>query len=292
MHERHEQWVTAHLRIVKADCPVVVIHTDEGQIGIGEACAYGVPGLIQEWVNWYSRSLLGKDPASLSIVPHTDGRTWAHDCAVAGIDRACWGSAWANCRQTSQPVTRRQTARKGAALRFQRLPLRLAHSPEQLIDEAVGYIEQGFTAMKFRIRTQWSWDGVTVDRFLGLVRELTQTVNGRMELMLDGNQRLTEDQALTIAKELNRLGFTWFEEPIPQADVDGYARLNAAVEMPITGGEQYTTLEQFRPYLEKRGYGIVQPDAGICGISELMKIAEVARMATASTPAPTVGTMA
>jgi L-alanine-DL-glutamate epimerase-like enolase superfamily enzyme len=94
--------------------------------------------------------------------------------------------------------------------------------------------------------------------------------------MLDGNQRLTEDQALQIAKELDRLGFTWFEEPIPQTDVDGYARLNAAVDMPITGGEQYTTLEQFRPYLEKRAYGIVQPDAGWCGITEAMRIAEMA----------------
>ena len=56
-----------------------------------------------------------------------------------------------------------------------------------------------------------------VDRFLGLVRELAQTVDGRMELMLDGNQRLTEDQALPIANELDRLGFTWFEEPIPQS---------------------------------------------------------------------------
>ena len=89
-----------------------------------------------------------------------------------------------------------------------------------------------------------------------------------MELMLDGNQRLTEDQALDIARELDRLGFTWFEEPIPQADIDGYARLNAAVDMPITGGEQFTTLEQFRPYLEKRAYDIVQPDVGWCGITE------------------------
>ncbi|NJN83516.1 MAG: mandelate racemase/muconate lactonizing enzyme family protein, partial [Caldilineaceae bacterium] len=68
----------------------------------------------------------------------------------------------------------------------------------------------------------------------------------------------------------------WFEEPIPQSDVDGYARLNAAVDLPITGGEQFTTLERFRPYLEKRAYDIVQPDAGICGISECMRIAEVA----------------
>ncbi len=52
--------------------------------------------------------------------------------------------------------------------------------------------------MKVRIGTHWAWDGVTVERFLGLMRELAQAVNGRMELMLDGNQRLTEDQALTI----------------------------------------------------------------------------------------------
>ncbi len=130
--------------------------------------------------------------------------------------------------------------------------------------------------MKFRIGTDWAWDGVTVDRFLGLVRELAQTVNGRMELMLDGNQRLTIDQALVVAKELDRLGFKWFEEPIPQTDIDGYARINASVDMPITGGEQFTTLEQFRPYLEKKAYSIVQPDAGICGISAVMQIAEVA----------------
>ena len=46
--------------------------------------------------------------------------------------------------------------------------------------------------------------------------------------------------------------------------------------MPITGGEQYTTLERFRPYLERRAYGVVQPDAGTCGITELLRIAEMA----------------
>jgi L-alanine-DL-glutamate epimerase-like enolase superfamily enzyme len=148
--------------------------------------------------------------------------------------------------------------------------------PEQLIDEALEYVAAGYTAMKFRIGTDWGWDGVTVDRFLGLVRELAQAVDGRMELMLDGNQRLTFDQAMAIATELDRLRFAWFEEPIPQADVDGYARIAAAVDLPISGGEQFTTTEQFRPYLQKKAYDIVQPDAGICGISSLMRIAEVA----------------
>jgi L-alanine-DL-glutamate epimerase-like enolase superfamily enzyme len=146
-----------------------------------------------------------------------------------------------------------------------------------LIEETLGYLEDGYSACKVRIGTEWTWDGVTVERFLGLMRELAQAVQGRMELMVDGNQRLSEEQALPIAQELERLGFTWFEEPIPQRDIDGYARLNAAVDLPITGGEQFTTLEQFRPYLERKAYAIVQPDAGWCGITEAMKIARMAQ---------------
>jgi L-alanine-DL-glutamate epimerase-like enolase superfamily enzyme len=93
-----------------------------------------------------------------------------------------------------------------------------------------------------------------------------------MELMLEGNCRLTEEQALTIAREVDRLGFAWFEEPIPSDQVDGYARLCAAVNVPISGGEGLTTLEQFAPYLREKAYDIVQHDAGLCGITEAMRI--------------------
>ncbi len=276
MHEPERQWVTSRYRTVKADCPVVVIHTDEGLTGIGEACAYGVPRFIEEWVAWLALELVGQDPTNPAIVPHPNGRNHGHDCAVAGIDCALWdlkgqiaGKRVADLL-TAKPQDKVRLYASGGCQYDWRI------WPEQLIDEARQYIDQGFTAMKFRIGTEWSWDGVTVDSFLGLVRELHQSVAGRMELMLDGNQRLSEEDALTIAKELDRLGFAWFEEPIPQKDVDGYARLNAAVDMPITGGEQFTTLEQFRPYLEKRAYGIVQPDAGWAGITEVMRIAEMA----------------
>ncbi|MCC6168458.1 MAG: mandelate racemase/muconate lactonizing enzyme family protein [Caldilineaceae bacterium] len=275
LHELERQWITARYRTIKADCPVVVIHTDERLTGIGEACAYGVPRRIAEWVDWLAPEIVGKDPRN-PAAPHPNGRSAAYDCAVAGIDCALWDlkgqieGKRASELLTDRPLDRvRLYASSGCRYDWH-------DRPEQLIDEALDYIAQGFTAFKFRIGTEWSWDGVTVDRFLGLVRELAQAVDGRMELMLDGNQRLSEDQALTIAHELDRLGFAWFEEPIPQTDVDGYARLNAAVGLPITGGEQYTTLEQFRPYLEKRAYSIVQPDAGWCGISEAMRIAEVA----------------
>src|SRR4029453_14742286 len=89
-HELERQWVTARLRIIKADCGIVVIHTDEGVTGIGEACAYGGPAMMREWVQWLSPTLIGRDPSDPRIVPSPHNRTWSHDCAVAGIDSALW----------------------------------------------------------------------------------------------------------------------------------------------------------------------------------------------------------
>ena len=275
-HELERQWLTSRYRTIKADCAIVVIHTDEGVQGIGEASAYGWPLLIRDWVDWLAPEMVGKEPQDPSIVPHPNGRSRSHDAAVAGIDCALWDLKGKIAGKrvsellTEKPLERvRLYASSGCRYDWR-------DNPEQLIEEALEYIDMGYTAMKFRIGTEWSWDDVTVERFLGLVRELAQAVDGRMELMLDGNCRLTEGQAMQIAKELDRLDFAWFEEPIPHAQMDGYARLCAAVDMPITGGESLTTLEQVRPYLDKKAYDIVQQDAGVCGITELMRIAETA----------------
>jgi L-alanine-DL-glutamate epimerase-like enolase superfamily enzyme len=276
MHEPENQWITAVYRTVKADCAIVVITTDEGLTGIGEASAYGWPRKIQKWVDWLKPMLIGKDPVDRLLAPSPNGKDRAYDCAIAGIDCALWdirgqieGKSIAQLLRPDADNQVRIYASSGCRYDWD-------VRPEQLIDEVNGYIADGLTACKVRIGTEWSWSGVNVDRFLGLMRDLVSETAGKIELILDGNQRLTESQALEIAKDLDRLGFVWFEEPIPQQDVDGYARLNAAVDMPITGGEQYTTVEQFRPYLEKKAYGIVQPDAGTSGITETMRIAEMA----------------
>jgi len=195
---------------------------------------------------------------------------------VAGIDCALWdlrakiAGQGVSAMLAQRPLDRVRLYASGGCQYDWR------DEPRQLIEEAIGYADQGFTAMKFRLGTEWSWDGVTVDRLLGLVRELAQEVGDRLELMLDGNCRLAEEQALAIGRELDRLGFAWFEEPIPSDQIDGYARLCAALETPVSGGESLTTLEQFRPYLERGAYDIVQPDAGLCGISEAMRIAQAA----------------
>lgn len=277
-HELERQWVTARYRTIKADCALVVIHTDEGATGIGEASAYGWPLRIRDWVNWLAPEIVGRDPLdpALPFALHPNGSGRPYDAAVAGLDCALW--------DLKGKIAGRPTAKLLSPTAQSRVRLYASSgcrydwraNPRQLIEEALGYLAEGYTAYKFRIGTEWSWDGVTVDRFLGLVRELAQEVNGRMELMLDGNCRLTPEQSLAVAVELEQLGFAWFEEPMPRENIEGYTWLCAAVDLPITGGETFTTLEQFRPYLDKSAYDIVQPDAALCGLTEAMRIAQAA----------------
>ncbi|MDF1513309.1 MAG: mandelate racemase/muconate lactonizing enzyme family protein [Anaerolineae bacterium] len=278
MHEPERQWVTSRYRTVKADCAIVLIHTDDGIVGIGEASAYGGPLMIQEWVDWLAPDLVGRDPEDFLLVPHPNGRpgSRSHDAAVAGIDCALWDLRGKIAGKRVSELLRPQSLDRVRLYASSGCRYDWRDRPEQLIDEAMEYIEMGFTAMKFRLGTEWTWDGVTVDRFMGLVRELTHEVNGRMELMLDGNCRLTEEQAMAVALGLDELGFTWFEEPMPRDNIAGYARLCQAVDMAITGGESFSTLEEFRPYLEAHALDIVQPDAALCGITEAMRIAEAA----------------
>ncbi|MCC7261504.1 MAG: mandelate racemase/muconate lactonizing enzyme family protein [Candidatus Latescibacteria bacterium] len=275
-HEPERQWRTATFLVPKADAAVVVIDTDEGLRGIGEACAYGDPPRIRAEVERLAPGLLGRDPRETDLAPRPVGLNAPVDTAVAGIDAALWDLRGRLAKRPvaellalpgQQPLHRvRLYASGGVNYDWE-------NRPESVVDEAVGYAEAGFTAFKMRIGTHWEWAGVTVPRFIALLRQVTEAVGKRMELMLDGNQRLSEAQALQVAQALDEMGWTWFEEPIPQTDVEGYARLNAAVKLPVTGGEQYTTVEQFEPYLAARAYAIVQADGGWCGLTEGMRIA-------------------
>lgn len=276
LHEPHRQWITSRYRTIKADAAVIIVDTDEGIRGIGEACAYGVPTLIRDWIAWLAPSLIGTDPADPLTTPQPNGRTRAYDCAVAGLDCAMWDIRGKAAGKRVSELLADEPLDKVPVYASGGCRYDWRDRPEQLIDEVIGYADAGFPACKIRMGTEWTWDGVTPDRFLGLMRDLAAAVDGRITLLLDGNQRLTEEQAHTVAKGIEELGFGWFEEPVPMDDIDAYARLNAAVQMPITGGEQLTVLEQFRPRLERSAYAIVQPDAGCCGITEAMRIAAVA----------------
>lgn len=281
-HEPEHQWVTGSIRAVKADCAIVIIETDAGLRGIAEPSAYGIPPLIRERVAEIATDLIGCDPLDPDVTLQPAGGDRREDIPLAGIDCALWDL---RARIVGQPISELLASAGGLSTTPPLRRVRLYASggvsydweddPEQLVREARAHIAAGYTAFKMRVGTEWSRSGVDAARMIDLLRRVTEEVGGQMELMLDGNCRLTEADAHTIAGALDDLGWTWFEEPMPR-DPATYKRLNRAFSIPITGGEVFSRADQFAPYLEEGALAIVQPDVGVCGIGEWLRTVEYA----------------
>jgi L-alanine-DL-glutamate epimerase-like enolase superfamily enzyme len=267
--------------VVKADAAIVVVRTDDGTVGIGEATPYGAPLLIAREIDRLAPTIIGAIPSVVALPPPPERQPRAEDfphippieAALAGLDTALWDlRAQAEGRSVARmigpdPLPRLRVYASSGCTYDWRV------DPHALVDDVVSQQKAGFTACKIRIGTDWRWDGVTVDRFLGLLREVRAACGSGMELMLDGNMRLDFDTALTVGRELERLGFVWFEEPTP-LDVATYARLAAQLDIPVTGCEGLATFAQTRPFLDNHSVDIVQPDVAVAGFTEARKIAE------------------
>jgi L-alanine-DL-glutamate epimerase-like enolase superfamily enzyme len=278
MHSLDEQWKCADFNSVKADASIVQVIVDNGLVGVAEASPYGMPSVIADNVEKIKVELIGKDPLeALHMGLHPNGHSLSYDCAIGGIDAALWdikgkleGKRVADLlRPEGALESVRLYASGGCNYDWRR-------HPETLVAEVADYQKQGFTASKIRVGTKWSWDGVTPKRLIELLSEVRQAVGDDFELMLDGNCRLTEEEALEVGRGLDKLHFTWFEEPIDRENMQGYVRLNQALDLPVTGGESFSTLEQIYPYIVSGAYEIAQPDVGISGITEVWRIVQAA----------------
>jgi L-alanine-DL-glutamate epimerase-like enolase superfamily enzyme len=149
--------------------------------------------------------------------------------------------------------------------------------PEQIVDEALRWIDEGWTAHKLRMGTDWAHSGITASAFLELMAKVAEAVDGRMDLMVDAGSRCRSVQeALDVANGLAELGFLWLEEPLKR-EPELNAELTSQVDILITGGEGFVSPPQFAPYLQQGAYDVVQPDSSRTGLTGWMKVASLAQ---------------
>jgi D-galactarolactone cycloisomerase len=134
-------------------------------------------------------------------------------------------------------------------------------------------VAEGYTAIKASIGRG------DVDADLAGLAVIADAVAGRADLLVDAHGAYPADLALKVGRRLEALGVAWFEDPLPPEDVDGYARLAAALDLPVAGGETECTRWQFDARLRAGAFDVILPD--VCragGISEGRRIADVARL--------------
>jgi L-alanine-DL-glutamate epimerase-like enolase superfamily enzyme len=147
----------------------------------------------------------------------------------------------------------------------------LSYSEKELVAEAERFAGAGFTAMKMRLG---SLEPATD---IARVRAVRTAIGPKIKLMADANQGLTESQAIRLGRALEEFDLTWFEEPLPAWDLDGLARVAAALDTPIASGETEYTRYGFRRMLELRSADVLMPDLQrVGGVSEFMRVGHMA----------------
>lgn len=259
-------------RVVRGGGAYLEIRTDAGVTGIG-------PDAAPEVVAAAKPHLVGADPFATEHLAdllrhHAAGASYR---GRAGIDIALWDLVGKVC---GQPLARLWGGSRDRVPVYASL-IRLS-KPGERADQAARLREAGFQAVKVRIHHP------TLAEDVDTVARVRGAVGDEMAIMVDANQaqsgadwqpgvRWDYRRAAATARELERLGCYWLEEPLPRYAFADLTRLTAAVDLPIAGGENNPALHEFRTMLTERVYDILQPEAMVVGgPTEMRKIAALA----------------
>ncbi len=187
---------------------------------------------------------------------------------ISAIDGALWDALG---KAAGLPLYRLLGGAQDRVPAYHSGGLWLSRSIDELVAEAQGFVDQGFRAMKMRLGLPDPAEDIA------RVRAVRDAIGPGVKLMADANQGLTEAQAIRLGRRLEPFDLTWFEEPLPAWDLDGLARVAAALDTPIASGETEYTRYGFRRMLELRSADILMPDLQrVGGVSEFMRVGHMA----------------
>ncbi|MGC9970472.1 MAG: mandelate racemase/muconate lactonizing enzyme family protein [Bryobacteraceae bacterium] len=138
-------------------------------------------------------------------------------------------------------------------------------------------VEQGYSATKIKIAARHGFDSRPLEVDKELVREVRSAIGGKIDLMVDANSGYSVARAIQMGRYLESQNVFWFEEPVPFTDIEGTAKVAAALDIPIAGGEQDHTRYDFHKLIAAGALDIIQADVTKAGgLSECKKIAAMA----------------
>jgi L-alanine-DL-glutamate epimerase-like enolase superfamily enzyme len=241
----------------RLEATLVAVHTDEGLTGYASGDALPDAPLL-------GRLLTGIDPLRTETVREIcetvdfhGGRPWTAEVAVWDLVGKALG----------QPLWRLLGGRSERLVAYassgERLPA------DERARRAAELAGRGIRAVKIRFDTTAWREGIEV------LEEVRRAVGASLEIMVDSNQgwRMAGDltgrwdvaTATACARELERLGVYWLEEPLSTDDVDGYALLRRRTSLRIAAGEMVRTAAAARDLVVRGGIDVLQADVVLAG---------------------------
>lgn len=130
----------------------------------------------------------------------------------------------------------------------------LNYAADEVQEICARAVAQGFPAVKIKVGYP------TVKQDIVRVECVRKAVGDDIDIMVDANQSLSTAEAITRGRAFEELGCLWWEEPLPADDIDGYAALVHALDIPVATGENLYSVRDFARFLKRDAADIVQPD--------------------------------
>ena len=250
----------------------VEVSTDDGVTGLAPATAGELNRVLVEDV--LRPKIVGEDPFNAERIWEKmywytlqSGRRGAPLIAMSAIDIALWDVMG---KSLNKPVHRLLGGHRDTVASYGS-GVDLNYSGEELIKEMTDYVAQGFGAVKMKVGRR------SAEQDLERVKAVREAIGPKVDLCVDANNGWSLNNAIRMAKKLEKFDVYWLEEPILADEIDGLAKLASETTIPIAVGENHYTKWEFKDLMEHRAVEIVQADIGKCGgVTEYMKIAAMA----------------
>jgi D-galactarolactone cycloisomerase len=256
---------------------IVEIMDSSGSVGWGEC--YGPSAVTQSAINtFYAPLILGMDPSQNETL-------WQHMWrasldfarkgimmgAISGIDMALMDlKGKLSGLSVSELMGGRQRNKVpcyATGMYFKNLEEN--EQLKQIVDEAKGYVEQGYKSLKIKVGKNMNFD----ERLVHLMRETFPSIR----LMADSNHAYDLKEATRMGRVLEKLDYYWFEEPLSPNHMHQFRQLSDRLDIALATGEAEQTRWGYQDLLSLGGVQFAQPDLAYCGgPSEALKIRAIA----------------
>jgi mandelate racemase len=243
--------------------PLVLIdvETDQGVTGHAYIFAYARMTLkpLVHLVEEIGRELTGRPVAPYDLMAAMDAKFrllgWQGlvGMAVSGLDMAYWDAL-------GQIAGRPVAELLGGSAR----PIK-AYDSYGVVDPTADEkalrrsLDQGFRGIKIKVG---DGDAANDERMVKGVRAL---IGPDIALMIDFNQSLDPAEAAHRIARLEPYDLHWIEEPVPQENLSGHAKVRETSPTPIQAGENWWFPRGFAEAIEAGASDFIMPDLMKCG---------------------------
>ncbi len=258
------------------------VWTDDGRSGIGEVSpmqgGFASLGVLQREIE---SEVKGQSPFEHAMIydrlEHKLIKLGPHgnlSGALAGLDIALWDLKG---QALGLPVHRLLGGSWTTSFPYYSS---IGRNGERSVDDVVRIVEERMQLQPAAIKIRFDSDRDQIDRDvegdIEKAKAVRRVVGDRFPLAFDGSCGYSRDSAVRVGRELEQLGYWWFEEPVQHYLPKQLGEIANKLDITVAAGEQVYSVSGIAELIDA-GVRMVQPDVikmgGITGMMRCMALA-------------------